>query len=54
MNMHDAIRAACQPRNLNTVEMQDVMRIIMDGSATPAQIGAFLAALHIKGETVDE
>ena len=54
MNLHDAIRAACQPRNLNTVEMQDVMRIIMDGSATPAQIGAFLAALHIKGETVDE
>jgi len=54
MNMHDAIRATCQPRNLNTVEMQDVMRIIMDGSATPAQIGAFLAALHIKGETVDE
>ena len=54
MNMHDAIRAMCQPRNLETVEMQDVMRIIMDGSATPAQIGAFLAALHIKGETVDE
>ena len=52
--MHDAIRAACQPRNLDTVEMQDIMRIIMDGSATPAQIGAFLAALHIKGETVDE
>ncbi|HIO76744.1 MAG TPA: anthranilate phosphoribosyltransferase, partial [Gammaproteobacteria bacterium] len=54
MNMHDAIRAACQPRNLDSVEMQDVMRIIMDGSATPAQIGAFLVALHIKGETVDE
>ena len=54
MNMHDAIRAMCQPRDLETSEMQDVMRIIMDGSATPAQIGAFLAALHIKGETVDE
>jgi len=52
--MHDAIRAMCQPRDLETSEMQDVMRIIMDGSATPAQIGAFLAALHIKGETVDE
>ena len=47
MNMHDAIRAACQPRNLNTVELHDGMRIIMDGSATPALIGAFLAALHI-------
>ena len=54
MNMHDAIRAMCQPRDLETSEMQDVMRIIMDGSATPAQIGAFLAALHIKGETVNE
>ena len=54
MNMHDAIRAMCQPRDLETSEMQDVMRIIMDGSATPAQIGAFLTALHIKGETVDE
>ena len=54
MNMQDAIRATCQLRNLDSLEMQDVMRIIMDGSATPAQIGAFLAALHIKGETVGE
>ena len=34
--------------------MQTVMRVIMEGAATPAQIGAFLTALHIKGETVDE
>ena len=50
MNMHDAIRAMCQPRDLETSEMQDVMRIIMDGSATPAQIGAFwqLFILRVK------
>ena len=34
--------------------MGQVMRIIMSGDATPAQIGAVLTALHIKGETVEE
>jgi anthranilate phosphoribosyltransferase len=34
--------------------MGEVMRIIMSGDATPAQIGAVLTALHIKGETVEE
>jgi anthranilate phosphoribosyltransferase len=35
-------------------EARQVMELIMDGEATPAQIGAFLAALAAKGETVEE
>jgi len=35
-------------------EMMDVMREIMEGQATPAQIAAFITALRLKGETVEE
>ena len=34
--------------------MTDVMDKAMDGECTPAQIGALLTALRIKGETVEE
>ena len=34
--------------------MMEVMTEIMEGKATPAQIGAFMTALRMKGETVDE
>lgn len=54
MDMQDAIRAVSAQRDLAAEEMQQIMRVIMEGAATPAQIGAFLTALHIKGETVDE
>ncbi|NOZ22216.1 MAG: anthranilate phosphoribosyltransferase [Planctomycetes bacterium] len=40
--------------DLFTEEAIAVMGEIMDGQATPAQISAFLVALRVKGETVDE
>jgi anthranilate phosphoribosyltransferase len=41
-------------RDLSQDGARDVMRSIMAGKATPGQIGAFLVALRIKGETADE
>jgi anthranilate phosphoribosyltransferase len=40
--------------DLSREESRRVMDSIMSGSATPAQIGGFLVALRLKGETVDE
>ncbi|WP_322409285.1 anthranilate phosphoribosyltransferase [Microbacterium invictum] len=41
-------------RDLSVSESTWAMRQIMNGEATPAQIGGFLTALRAKGETVDE
>jgi anthranilate phosphoribosyltransferase len=41
-------------RDLTQEDARDVMRSIMAGEATPGQIGAFLVALRLKGETADE
>ena len=54
MNMQTAIRAMTEGKNLSASEMEDVMRLIMTGEATPAQVGGFLVGLRMKGETVDE
>ena len=54
MNIQEATRALSKGQDLSGDEMGDIMRIIMQGDATPAQIGAVLTALHIKGETVEE
>ncbi|MCH7999734.1 MAG: anthranilate phosphoribosyltransferase [Chloroflexi bacterium] len=55
MTIREAIDAiVSHGRSLSEAEAADVMRDIMSGEATPAQIGAFLVALRAKGETVDE
>ncbi|MGQ9572883.1 MAG: anthranilate phosphoribosyltransferase [Dehalococcoidia bacterium] len=43
-----------QGRSLSEEEAAAVMEEIMSGEATPAQLGAFLVALRLKGETVEE
>ncbi len=49
-----AIQALLDGRDLSREEAREVMGEIMDGEATPAQIGGFLVALRAKGETSDE
>jgi anthranilate phosphoribosyltransferase len=41
-------------KDLSRADMVEIMGEIADGGATPAQVGAFLAALRLKGETVEE
>ncbi len=54
MDMPSAIRAVTENRDLTAEQMQAVMRLIMTGEASPAQIGGFLIGLRMKGETVEE
>jgi anthranilate synthase/phosphoribosyltransferase len=48
------IAKAINRTDLSTEEAQEAMNIIMSGQATPAQIGAYLVALRMKGETIAE
>src|SRR2546430_16547698 len=43
-----------QGRRLSESEAEGAFDIIMSGDATPSQMGAFLMALRVRGETVDE
>ena len=54
MDMPTAIAKVIDGGNLSKNEMNAVMRLIMTGEATDAQIGGFLIGLRLKGETVDE
>jgi anthranilate phosphoribosyltransferase len=50
----EAIAKVVNQEDMQETEMMEVMNEIMEGKATPAQIGAFITGLRIKGETVDE
>jgi len=54
MDIKSALKAVTENRDLSMDEMSSVMRRIMTGEATPAQIGGFLIGLRMKGETVEE
>lgn len=54
MNIREALDRVVNHLDLSTAEMQDVMREIMTGQCSDAQIGAFLVALRMKSETIDE
>jgi len=50
----EAINLVVSGISLSETEMAECMREIMEGKTTDAQIGSFLTALRVKGETVDE
>lgn len=50
----DALKKIVAGQNLSADESAEVMSCIMEGQATPVQIGAFLVALRMKGETSEE
>ena len=54
MDIQAAIKTAIAGQDLGTEDMTAVMRQIMTGECTPAQIGGFLVALRMKGESIDE
>jgi anthranilate phosphoribosyltransferase len=54
MDIKQALEATINHQDLSTEQMISVMRQIMNGEATTAQIGGFLVALRMKGESLDE
>jgi anthranilate phosphoribosyltransferase len=54
MIFREGLQRVISRRDLNADEAGGIMDTIMEGNASQAQIGAFLAALHMKGETPEE
>ncbi|MTI16649.1 anthranilate phosphoribosyltransferase [Rhodobacteraceae bacterium RKSG542] len=53
-NLKPLLAAVAEGTALSRDEARQAFEIIMSGQATPAQIGAFLMALRVRGETIDE
>ena len=53
-SIREAIAALVGGRDLSEEEAQFAMAQVLEGSATPVQVGAFLTALQMKGETAAE
>jgi anthranilate phosphoribosyltransferase len=54
MDIQQALQKVLNNKNLTIDEMCSVMRLIMSGKTTEAQLGGFLIGLRCKGETIDE
>jgi anthranilate phosphoribosyltransferase len=54
INIQQTLQQLIERRDLSQADMHTAMMAVMTGGATPAQIGAFLVALRMKGETVAE
>jgi anthranilate phosphoribosyltransferase len=54
MDIKTAIAHAVEHQDIHILDMEHVMRQIMTGETSPAQIAALLVALRMKGETIDE
>ncbi|ACX52277.1 anthranilate phosphoribosyltransferase [Ammonifex degensii KC4] len=54
MALREALAKLARKEDLTLEEAREVMGVVMEGKATPAQIGALLMALRLKGEKVPE
>jgi anthranilate phosphoribosyltransferase len=54
MDIKGAIKKVVAGENLTERQMNAVFNDVMSGKTTPAQMGAFITALRLKGETADE
>lgn len=54
MDAREALGVVVSGRGLTRDEAEAAMTSVMEGEATPAQLGALLAALHVRGETPEE